>query len=109
MYGVCLTTYEPFQIDTKGKDDFTIYVPKCLCILSIYPYLVAFREYLTQLERLSRSGEMQLPVERYITNFCSEVPAPPPGSFEVQTTIADSVIKIWSPPHNLPIASLRIT
>ena len=104
MYGVCLTTYEPFKIDTKSDDDFTIYIPKCLCILSIYPYLVAFREYLTQLERLSRSGEMQLPVERYITNFCSEVPAPPPGSFEVQTTISDSVIKIWSPPHNLPIA-----
>jgi len=47
---------------------------------------------------------MPLPVERFITNFCSELPAPPPGSFEVQTTILDSVIKIWSPPQNLPIA-----
>ena len=47
---------------------------------------------------------MTIPVERYITNFCSEVPAPPPGSFEVQTTILDSVIKIWSPPNNQPIA-----
>lgn len=54
---------------------------------------------------------MTLPIERYILNFCSEIPAPPPGSFEVQTTILDSVIKIWSPPHNLPIpwVSLQFT
>ena len=79
---------------------------------------MAFREYLTQLHRMSKmcppepaaaggdaapgaaGGEvvvtsdslslksvLTLPVERYITNFCSELPAPPPGSFQVQTTI----------------------
>jgi len=81
----------------------TMYLPKCICILSVHPYLVAFREYLTQLHRLATSDGMALPLERYITNFCSEIPAPPPGSFEVQTTISDSVIKFWSPPHNQPI------
>mmetsp|Transcript_3117 Transcript_3117/g.7082 ORF Transcript_3117/g.7082 Transcript_3117/m.7082 type:complete len:1072 (-) Transcript_3117:95-3310(-) len=65
---------------------------------------MAFREYLTQLNRLSKMGEMTLPIERYITNICCEIPAPPPGSFEVQTTILDSIIKIWSPPHNQPVA-----
>lgn len=81
-----------------------VFLPKCLVLLSTYPYLVAFREYLTQLHRLTKMGDMQLPVERYITNFCAEIPAPPPGSFEVQTTILDSVIKLWSPPFNQPIA-----
>eukprot|EP00804_Cyclotella_cryptica_P013105 CCRYP_002372-RA/>CCRYP_002372-RA protein AED:0.02 eAED:0.02 QI:172/1/1/1/0.66/0.75/4/39/1339 len=95
-----------------------VYLPKCLVILSMHPYLVAFREYLTQLHRLSKMTPpdctgaddtssktlaMTLPIERYITNFCSEIPAPPSGSFQVQTTIMDSVISIWSPPHNLPI------
>mmetsp|Transcript_30968 Transcript_30968/g.62980 ORF Transcript_30968/g.62980 Transcript_30968/m.62980 type:complete len:1502 (+) Transcript_30968:105-4610(+) len=105
-----------------------VYLPKCLVILSMHPYLVAFREYLTQLHRLSKTPPpnnhssaapneiildshshasktaLTLPIERYITNFCSELPAPPPGSFQVQTTILDSVISIWSPPHNMPIA-----
>lgn len=31
-----------------------VYLPKCLVILSMHPYLVAFREYLTQLHRLSK-------------------------------------------------------
>lgn len=104
MYGVCLTIHEPFSIKVKSSSqNMDMYIPKCICILSAYPYLVAFREYLTQLDRIVRKGDMKIPVERYITNFCAEVPAPPPGSFEVQTTIADSVIKIWSPPNNQPI------
>jgi pentatricopeptide repeat protein len=85
-------------------ENHEVFLPKCLVLLSGYPYLAAFREYLTQLHRLSKMGDMTLPIERYITNFCAEIPAPPPGSFEVQTTILDSVIKMWSPPHNLPIA-----
>ena len=118
MYGTCFTTWEPTMLKAKKaikdeKGDITgttgdeiereVYLPKCLVLLSSYPYLMAFREYLTQLYRLSRLGEMTIPLERYITNFCSELPAPPPGSFEVQTTILDSVIKFWSPPHNQPI------
>jgi pentatricopeptide repeat protein len=88
----------------EEKEVREVYVPRCLVLLSTYPYLAAFREYLTQLNQMSKMGEMALPMERYIANFCAEIPAPPPGSFEVQTTIRDSVIKIWSPPHNLPIA-----
>lgn len=99
--------------DSKDDEQATtqqVYLPKCLVILSMHPYLPAFREYLTQLHRLSKISPdstdpkpMTLPIERYITNFCSEIPAPPPGSFQVQTTILDSVISIWSPEHNMPI------
>jgi pentatricopeptide repeat protein len=113
MYGTCLTLWEPYIITAKAKKgqdaDATgkkkeVYLPKCLVLLSFYQYLTAFREFLTQLNRLSKMGEMTLPVERYICNFCAEIPAPAPGSFEVQTTVLDSVIKIWAPPHNQPIA-----
>jgi len=121
MYGTCMTLWEPTKIagrkkrsksavdKNKGMDDesttmYDVFLPKCVVLLSTYPYLMAFREYLTQINRLSKLGEMTLPIERYITNICLEIPAPPPGSFEVQTTILNSIIKIWSPPHNQPIA-----
>eukprot|EP00590_Aulacoseira_subarctica_P012049 CAMPEP_0172437008 /NCGR_PEP_ID=MMETSP1064-20121228/72025_1 /TAXON_ID=202472 /ORGANISM="Aulacoseira subarctica , Strain CCAP 1002/5" /LENGTH=1483 /DNA_ID=CAMNT_0013185441 /DNA_START=124 /DNA_END=4576 /DNA_ORIENTATION=- len=116
MYGTCLTMFEPYTLpvlkvlyDDEGNsltrtEKKHVYLPKCICLLSAWPYLAAFREYLTQLHRLTTSGTMSLPIERYITNFCAEIPAPPPGSFEVQTTIANSVIKLWSPPYNQPIA-----
>jgi len=123
MYGTCLTIYEPYispvndssvpesatTTGTTATTDneaptSTWYLPKCICLLSSFPYLIAFREYLIQLQRLISSGEMTVPIERYITNICYEVPAPPPGSLEIQTSILDSVITFWSLPHNLPIA-----
>jgi hypothetical protein len=129
MYGVCLVFWEKMAVDiiqeervqkapVYNKADFIskqvetttcVYLPKCLVLLSMHPHLPAFREYLVQLHRLSKLSPtekdvkpMTLPIERYIVNFCSEIPAPL-GSFQVQTTILDSVISIWSPEHNLPI------
>mmetsp|Transcript_12525 Transcript_12525/g.29905 ORF Transcript_12525/g.29905 Transcript_12525/m.29905 type:complete len:1255 (+) Transcript_12525:50-3814(+) len=114
MYGTCLTIWEPYIVTGRKKNlgnedahensDHDAFLPKCIVLLSTYPYLMAFREYLTQLNRLTKLGEMTYPLERAIVNICAEIPAPPPGSFEVQTTILDSIIKIWSPPHNQPIA-----
>ncbi|KAL3809623.1 LOW QUALITY PROTEIN: hypothetical protein ACHAXA_006622 [Cyclostephanos tholiformis] len=80
------------------------YAPRVLCLLSTWPYLSAFRTYLTQLYRLGTSTNlMTAPLERYILNICSEVPAPPPGSFQVNVSILDSKIGFWAPPADQPI------
>ena len=65
-----------------------IYIPKVLCILSTWPYLQSFRDYLTQLYRLATMTDlMKAPIERYVQNICDEAPAPPPGIFEVQIKV----------------------
>jgi pentatricopeptide repeat protein len=89
--------------DTDSSE--TIYVPKVLCLLSTWPYLTAFREYLSQLYRLAvMTNCMSAPLERYIVNVCREIPAPPPGAYEIQVSILDSIIRFWAPPAKLPIA-----
>ena len=130
IYGTCLTVFEEYvppsdapvrahQIHddsgerdievTMSEEDTTLYLPRCLCIMSIWPYMSAFREYLAQLYRLATSTNcMTVPLERYIMNICTEIPAPPPGAFEVQINILESVIRFWSPPANLPIAYVSI-
>lgn len=81
-----------------------LYLPKVLCLLSTWPYLTAFREYLSQLYRLAvLTDAMHAPVERYVVNLY-EIPAPPPGSYEIQLTILNSTIRFWAPPARLPIA-----
>jgi len=128
VYGTCLTIMEeyvptgrhnPWSSHSMTQEDDSIdgvevrrvdkrsrlYIPKVLCVLSTWPYLTAFREYLAQLYRLSTAtNTMTCPIERYIVNLCCEIPAPPPGAYEVQVNILDSTIKIWSPPAKLPIA-----
>lgn len=130
MYGTCLTMYEEFQsseepwvtkdnihgedsehdIEVTMSDGGTVlYIPKVLCILSTWPYLTAFREYLAQLYRLASSTNvMQTPIERYVLNLCMEIPAPPPGAYEVQVKILTSTIRFWAPPAKLPIAYVAL-
>jgi len=47
---------------------------------------------------------MTVPIKHIITNLCSEGPLPPLGSMVAPTTILDSVIHLWSPPHNISSA-----
>ena len=131
VYGTCLTVYEeyhppentpweksPIYPTTVGEtgievsvntQEYQLYIPRCLCVLSIWPYVTAFREYLAQLYRLATSTDcMKAPIERYVMNLCMEIPAPPPGSFEVKMSILDSVIRFWSPPAKLPIAYVAL-
>jgi hypothetical protein len=60
-----------------------IYVPKAICILSHWPFLDAFRSYLTTLYRLSLTPT-PVCLERYICNLMHEIPLPPQGKIEVQ-------------------------
>eukprot|EP00980_Cylindrotheca_fusiformis_P031723 scaffold26870_cov176-Cylindrotheca_fusiformis.AAC.2 len=133
VYGTCLTFYDEYvpptdtpyrrtdhvhetseqdievTIEKGDEDSAVLFLPRCLCILSIWPYVTAFREYLAQLYRLAIATDcMTAPIERYIMNICSEIPAPPPGAFEVQVNILDSVIRFWSPPAKLPIAYVAL-
>jgi hypothetical protein len=115
MYGTCLTVWETYEDGAdsdlsallEGKamintadheqkvevslsyDKTEIYIPKVLCILSSWPYLHSFREYLAQLYRLATMTDlMEVPIERYIMNICDEAPAPPPGIFELRLKVS---------------------
>jgi hypothetical protein len=117
MYGTCLTIMEEYKASADGpwKSQATVtlqsdgeeeacgievsvdhegkalYIPKVLCLLSTWPYLTAFREYLSQLYRLaSTTNVMTTPIERYVQNICQEIPAPPPGTSAIDS---DSTIR----------------
>ena len=96
-------------MDDASSNTTTLYIPRCLCILSHWPYVQAFRDYLAQLYRLASTTDcMTAPLERYIMNLCVEIPAPPPGAYEVQVQILDRTIRFWAPPAKLPIAFVAL-
>jgi len=122
QYGTALTVFEEFKGKQQQQQQSEIeresssgssgakwqkkmyFAPRVLVLLSTWPYLTAFRTYLTQLYRLATTTNvMTVPIERYVQNICSEVPAPPPGAFEVQLNILGSNIRFWAPPANQPI------
>jgi len=81
----------------------TIYAPKCLCLLSTYPFLKQYRAVLTGLYRLSLS-QSSIPLERIVCNFMCEVPLPPLGEVQVQYALQDQIITFARPPPNNPFS-----
>jgi hypothetical protein len=60
-----------------------VYIPKCLVLLSHYPFYDIWRKFLTQIYWIALV-QAPIPIERYIANFVSEVPLPPLGKVEVK-------------------------
>lgn len=83
-----------------------LFLPKCLILLSHYPFFDMFRESLLQIYRITLV-EAPLPIERYIANLVSEVPLPPQGKIRVEFGFTSrSLISIERPPPNkLPLAN----
>eukprot|EP00061_Rhincodon_typus_P013210 g39438.t1 len=58
----------------------TLFVSKCICLITPLPFMQASRKFLLQLHKAVTSQQPPpLPLESYIHNILYEVPLPPPG------------------------------
>jgi DENN domain-containing protein 5 len=122
LFGYCLTFYEQLNrvqreilnalIDenTENNDvsstavrSLKIYLPKCLCLISEWPFHASFKKFLCYIYRLSLTP-CCVPIERYIANFIDNVPAPPTGRIAVSYLIGDETVLFKRPPNNEPNA-----
>ena len=81
------------------KYKYMILMGKALVVVSHYPFFNLYRTFLCQLYRVSLS-DSPLPIERYIANFCSEIPLPPRGQVEVKVALPDKVRVLRRAPKN---------
>ncbi|CAM9142204.1 unnamed protein product [Chrysoparadoxa australica] len=93
---------EPEELPDITKDT-PVYAPKCICLLSVWPYFTCYKEWLTNLYRISLSPS-NIPLERYISNFMIEVETPQPGRTKVEYPMGPTTISFLCPPPNDPIA-----
>lgn len=83
-----------------------MFLPKCLVVLSHYPFFDLWRKFLLKLYRITLV-EAPLPIERYIANFVCEIPLPPQGHIEIRCgfTNDDNWIISRPAPNQLPLAN----
>eukprot|EP01083_Nonionella_stella_P232908 821102_1 len=104
MEVVALCSEAESETSKTSETDFQreIYSPKCIIILSQWPFIIQFLQFLKVLYRISRS-EAPLPIERYISHFVKEVPVPPAGKVQVQCSVGDQVLIFRrSAPNQVP-------
>ncbi|KAJ3119716.1 hypothetical protein HK100_000183 [Physocladia obscura] len=95
-----------------------VYVPRCVGLLSRWPFYDVFGDWLKEVVMLvkglnnknrtvspsgsdySQIGGSNIPLERLLINFLYEVPLPPPGRVEVKITIGRYNLFCSRPPVN---------
>ena len=55
------------------------FVRKAICILSSFPYITFFKEYLTHMYWDLSNPKTSVPIERYFAHLLYEIPVPPAG------------------------------
>ena len=120
LLGSCLTFYEPINsmqlLSLRNLVEYALskeqladivekqwWVPKCICLISQWPFVYSFKRVLCQIYLMS-FGENSLPLERYISNFINDVPAPPVGRVDITYYLSSSTITFRCPPMNQPHA-----
>ena len=60
------------------------FIPKCICLISIYPYFNIHQQILYSLYQSAIFSSSQIPIEKIIENLIIEVPVPPKGLYKIE-------------------------
>eukprot|EP00742_Colponemidia_sp_Colp-10_P005895 GILJ01006306.1.p1 GENE.GILJ01006306.1~~GILJ01006306.1.p1 ORF type:complete len:1365 (-),score=226.47 GILJ01006306.1:161-4003(-) len=107
------------QTDTGDKADHSVvclsssptrtaWIPKCILILSRWPFFAFFKGFLSELYRISLAPST-IPIERWVVNLIDETPLPPPGKYELIYSITKETFRVCRPPSNqLPLLGCSV-
>jgi hypothetical protein len=119
LIGCCFSFYEPLNenqrkclnllVDQSPDMDMSssalthlkFYLPRCLCLISQWPFVSSFKKFLCHIYRLSLTP-CYLPLERYICNFIDEIPLPRSGKTEISYFIGNEIVHFKHPPCHEP-------
>lgn len=98
-----------FLFQTGSTSKYKNYwAPKCICIVSVYPFFIEFSKILKTIYKFSRSTKVKKPIEKIIENLVIEVPVPPRGCYSVEYTLFnEKYILTQSQMNKLPFLSIE--
>ncbi|XP_040201685.1 DENN domain-containing protein 5B isoform X3 [Rana temporaria] len=83
----------------------TLYVSKCICLITPLPFMQPCKKFLTQLYKAVTSPQPPpLPLESYIHNILYEVPLPPPGRSLKFYGVYEPIVCQRPGPNELPLS-----
>ena len=90
---------EQFQRKNVTTEKDIFYVPKCICLVSIYPYIKLHQIILEEIYKYINYPR-EIPLEKIITNLIIEVPIPPRGLYRIDYTLIDNELSLVNYENN---------
>ena len=94
-----LSTNTPFSDFTQKETNFSsflnnktyrkYYIPKCICLISIHPFIIELTKILNSIYQYSQMDRVDIPLEKIINNLVLEVPKPPRGLYSIEYSLFD--------------------
>ena len=84
----------------KLKD---FYIPKCICLVSIHPFIKLFEKILSSIYNYVITSEnvgQNIPLEKIITNLIIEVPVSPRGLYSIKYTLVNNLFTLVNIENN---------
>lgn len=69
-----------------------MYAPKCICLVSVYPFCNEMMKILKAIYKFSTTSRLKKPLEKLIENLVIEVPVPPRGLYTVNYQLSNENI-----------------
>ena len=78
------------KIKSQNLDKY--FIPKCICLISIYPFISELIIILKEIYQYSKLENLEVPLEKLINNLILEVPVPPRGKYLIEYTICEKTV-----------------
>jgi len=92
--GISRSSHKDFKINSN-KENFKYrkyYIPKCLCLISLYPYITELSKIIKIIYQYSLVEKQIIPLEKIINNLIIEVPTPPRGIYSIEYSLINESI-----------------
>ncbi len=70
------------------------FIPKCICVISVYPYINIHQQILHSLYQSVTYSSFQIPIEKIIENLIIEVPVPPRGLYKIEYLLFNKKLEL---------------
>ena len=85
------------------------YIPKCICLISIYPFFNIHQQILLSLYQCVVFSSSQIPIEKIIENLIIEVPIPPRGLYNIEYLLLNKKIFLKNHKINkIPLCHVKL-
>ena len=82
------------------KDFGKIYIPKVICLVSVYPFFSTQEKILKSIYKYSKKENLNIPIEKILIDILVNIPIPSRGLYQIEYNLLNEKILIYDDPMN---------